>query len=123
MEEKPAKPALPVKQSVIQPENIPKAPKESVVERTLKKLEEEQEDVIKNAGDEIDEKVVVLHDIPADRLFENIQSDFDEESKKPPFVVKQSIIKPILFKRLHVKVLLREAFRNWKKYQKTKNVI
>ena len=99
LEEKPAKSALPVKQSVIQPENIPKAPKESVVERTLKRLEEEQEDVIKNAGDEIDEKVVVLHDIPADRLFENIQSDFDEESKKPPFIVKQSIIKPILFKK------------------------
>ena len=99
LEEKPAKPALPVKQSVIQPENIPNAPKESVVERTLKRLEEEQEDVIKNAGDEIDEKVVVLHDIPADRLFENIQSDFDEESKKPPFIVKQSIIKPILFKK------------------------
>ena len=120
LEEKPAKPALPVKQSVIQPENIPKAPKESVVERTLKKLEEEQEDVIKNAGDEIDEKVVVLHDIPADRLFENIQSDFDEESKKPPFIVKQSIIKPILFKKAPRESVVERSFQKLEEISENK---
>ena len=37
--------------------------------------------------------------MPAERLLENIQSDSDEESKKSPIIVKQSIIEPIIVKK------------------------
>ena len=123
LEEEPVKPTLLVKQSVIQPENIPKVPRESVVERTLQRLEEDQEDVTKNAGSEIVEKVVVLHDVPADRLFENIQSDSDEESKKLPFIVKQSIIEPIIVKKAPRESVVERSLQKLEEISKEKNYV
>ena len=123
LEEEPVKHTLLVKQSVIQPENIPKVPRESVVERTLQRLEEDQEDVTKNAGSEIVEKVVVLHDVPADRLFENIQSDSDEESKKLPFIVKQSIIEPIIVKKAPRESVVERSLQKLEEISKEKNYV
>ena len=123
LEEEPVKPTLLVKQSVIQPENIPKVPRESVVEQTLQRLEEDQEDVTKNAGSEIDEKVVVLHDIPADRLFENIQSDSDKESKKLPFIVKQSIIEPTIVKKAPRESVVERSLQKLKEISKEKSYV